>query len=119
MPIYEYECGKCQRRTSVLTMRIGEKSDAVCQHCGSRKLSRLMSRFAMPKSEEARMEALSDPSAFGDLDESDPRSVAKVMRKLGKEMGEETGGPEMDQAMEELESGNFSGSDNSSDGDDP
>ena len=118
MPIYEYQCGKCRRRTSVLTMRVGEKIDATCTHCGSRKLARLMSRFAMPKSEEARMEALSDPSTFSGLDENDPRSVAKVMRKLGKEMGEEAGGPEMDQAMEELESGNFSGGDDSSGSDD-
>jgi putative FmdB family regulatory protein len=120
MPIYEYECGKCHRRSSILTMRITEKVDAVCRHCGSDKLSRLMSRFAMPKSEEARMEALSDPSAFGDLDENDPKSVAKVMRKLGKEMGDEMGGPEMDQAIEELERGGGldDGGEDSSGGDD-
>lgn len=119
MPIYEYECGKCHRRTSVLTMRISEKADAVCKHCGSIKLSRVMSRFATPKSEEARMEALSDPSAFGDLDENDPKSVAKVMRKMGKEMGDEMGGPEMDQAIEELERGNLDdGGEDSSGGDD-
>ena len=115
MPIYEYECAKCHRRTSVLTMRVSEKVDAVCKHCGSSKLSRLMSRFAMPKSEEARLEALSDPSTFGDLDENDPKSAARVIRRLGKEMGDEMGGPEMDQAIEELESGNLDdgGSDDS------
>lgn len=107
MPIYEYECAKCHRRTSVLTMRISEKVDAVCQHCGSAKLARLMSRFAMPKSEAARMDALSDPAMFGDLDENDPKSAARVMRRLGKEMGEEMGGPEMDQAIEELERGDL------------
>lgn len=119
MPIYEYECAKCRRRTSVLTLRVSEKVDAVCEHCGSSKLSRLMSRFAMPKSEEARLEALSDPSTFGDLDENDPKSAARVMRRLGKEMGDEMGGPEMDQAIEELESGNFDeGGDDDSGGDD-
>jgi putative FmdB family regulatory protein len=119
MPIYEYECEKCHRRSSVLTMRISEKVDAICKHCGSDKLSRLMSRFAMPKSEEARMEALSDPSSFGDLDENDPKSVAKVMRKLGKEMGDEMGGPEMDQAIDEMERGDLDdGGEDSSGGDD-
>ena len=118
MPIYEYECSKCRRRTSVLTLRVSEKVDAVCQHCGSSKLSRLMSRFAMPKSEEARLEALSDPSTFGDLDENDPKSAAKVMRRLGKEMGDEMGGPEMDQAIEELESGDFNDGGDDSSGDD-
>jgi hypothetical protein len=99
-------------------MRIGEKVDAVCKHCGSAKLARLMSRFAMPKSEEARLDALSDPSTFGDLDENDPKSVARVMRKLGKEMGDEAGGPEMDQAIEELERGDIDGGDDDSSGGD-
>jgi hypothetical protein len=99
-------------------MRIGEKVDAVCKHCGSSKLARLMSRFAMPKSEEARLDALSDPSTFGDLDENDPKSVARVMRKLGKEMGDEAGGPEMDQAIEELERGDIDGGDDDSSGGD-
>lgn len=116
MPIYEYECEKCHRRSSVLTMRISEKVDAICSHCGSDKLSRLMSRFAMPKSEEARLDALSDPTTFGDLDENDPKSVAKVMRKLGKEMGDEMGGPEMDQAIEELERGDLDGGGDDSSG---
>lgn len=118
MPIYEYECDKCHRRSSILTMRVSEKVDAVCKHCGSAQLSRLMSRFAMPRSEADRMDALGDPSAFGDLDENDPKSVAKVMRKLGKEMGDEVAGPELDRAIEELErGGDGGGSDEDSSGD--
>jgi len=119
MPIYEYQCDKCHRRSSILTMRVSEKVDAVCKHCGSTQLSRLMSRFAMPKSEEARLDALSDPSTFGDLDENDPKSVARMMRKLGKEMGEDVSGPEMDEAIDELERGGLDGEgEDSSGGDD-
>ena len=105
MPIYEYECDQCHRRSSVLTTRVSEKVDLVCRHCGSRKLKRLMSRFAMPKSEEARLEALSDPSKFGGLDENDPKSVARMMRKMGKEMGEDFSGEDFDEAMDEMERG--------------
>jgi putative FmdB family regulatory protein len=105
MPIYEYECVSCQRQTSVLTMRVSEKVEAVCRHCGGTDMRRLMSRFAMPKSEEARMEAMADPSNFGDLDENDPKSVARVMRRMGQEMGDEFSGPEFDQAIAEIESG--------------
>lgn len=119
MPIYEYECEKCHRRTSVLTTRVSEKVDPVCRHCGSHRLSRLMSRFAMPRSEEARLDALGDPSSFGDFDENDPKSVAKVMRKLGKEMGDEMGGAEMDEAIDELErGGDLEGDDSGGGGDD-
>jgi putative FmdB family regulatory protein len=110
MPIYEYECPECHRRTSVLTTRISEKVRPVCKHCGCRKLARLMSRFAMPRSEERRLDALADSSALGGLDENDPKSVAKIMRRLGKEMGDEAG-PEFDQAVEELESGKLGNDD--------
>jgi putative FmdB family regulatory protein len=104
MPIYEYQCEKCRKLTSVLTTRITEKIDAVCTHCGAKKMRRLMSRFAMPRSEESRMDSLADPSKLRDLDENDPKSVARMMKRMGTEMGEEFSGPEFDQAVNELES---------------
>ncbi len=105
MPIYEYQCAKCRRVTSVLTTRIGEKVGAVkCRHCGATKLSRILSRFAMPKSEEARLDSLTDPSRMSGFDENDPKSVARLMRKMGREMGEEFKTDEFDEAAEELES---------------
>jgi putative FmdB family regulatory protein len=105
MPIYEYECVQCSRRTSVLTLRVSEKAEAVCNHCGGTDMRRLMSRFTTPKSEDARLDALADPSNFGDLDENDPKSVARVMRRMGREMGDEFSGPEFDEAIAEIESG--------------
>ncbi|MFZ1119972.1 MAG: zinc ribbon domain-containing protein [Candidatus Binataceae bacterium] len=105
MPIYEYQCEKCRKRTSVLTMRVSERVEAVCQHCGSVRMRRLMSRFATPRSEESRMDALSDPSSFSGIDENDPKSIARALRKMGKEMGDEMGGPEFDEAVDQLESG--------------
>ncbi len=105
MPIYEYECEKCRKRTSILTLRVSEKVDASCKHCGGSKLRRLMSRFAMPKSEESRLESLSDPSNFAGVDENDPKSVARMMKKMGKELGDEFSGDDFDEAMEEIEGG--------------
>ncbi|BFU91769.1 MAG: hypothetical protein NTAFB01_29560 [Nitrospira sp.] len=52
-------------------------------------MDRLLSRFAAPKSEEARLESLADPANLGGLDESDPRSVARLMKKMGEEMGKD------------------------------
>jgi putative FmdB family regulatory protein len=105
MPIYEFECGKCRRRSSILTLRISEKVDPICNHCGSSEMTRLMSRFAMPKSEEARLDALANPSSLSDFDENDPKSVARMMRRMGREMGDEFAGPEFDEAVEEIEKG--------------
>ncbi len=105
MPIYEYRCGACRKRVQVLTLRSSETPDAVCDRCGSRELERLLSRFAIARSEESRLDSLADPSTLSGLDESDPRSMARWMRRMGKELGEDVGGPDFDEMVDELESG--------------
>jgi hypothetical protein len=71
-----------------------------CQACGGSDLERLWSRFATVKSEEARMDALGDPSAFGGVDESDPKSMMRWMKRMGEAMGEDVG-DDFEQAMEQ------------------
>ena len=100
MPIYEYECQGCRRRVSLLIRTLHPTEAPRCPRCNSAELSRLMSRFATVKSEDARLDSLSDPSSFGDLDENDPRSVAQFVKKMGSEMGEDLG-PDLDAAMDE------------------
>jgi putative FmdB family regulatory protein len=104
MPIYEYRCAACRRKTTILTLRVSETVDARCEHCGSGELTRLMSRFSMVRSEDARLDNLSDPSSLGDLDEDDPRSMARWMRKMGKELGDEAG-DDFDEMVDEMEAG--------------
>jgi hypothetical protein len=65
-----------------------------------------MSRFATVKSEDARLDALADSSSLGDLDENDPASVARFMKKMGREFGDDLGDDfesAMDEAMSEGE----------------
>jgi hypothetical protein len=50
------------------------------------------------------MEDLADPANLGDLDENDPRSVARWMRKMSDEVGEDMG-PEFEEVVDRLESG--------------
>ena len=100
MPIYEYECHGCRRRVSLLVLSPSTAAAPRCPRCGSLELSRLMSRFATVKSEDARLESLADPSQYGDLDENDPRSMARFMKRMGDEMGEDLG-EDVDAAMEE------------------
>lgn len=78
-----------------------EISELRCKKCQSPRLTRVVSRVNVVKSEEARMESLADPSKLGGLDENDPKSVARWMKKMGKEMGEEMGGEDFDQMVDE------------------
>jgi hypothetical protein len=64
----------------------------------------LISRVAVIRSEESRMDDLADPSMLGDLDENDPKSMARWMRKMSAETGEEMP-PEFDEVIDRLESG--------------
>jgi len=105
MPIYEYRCADCKRRVSVFFRSFSVTSDPNCPNCGGKNLSRLVSRVASVKSEDARLEAMSDPSSFGDVDENDPKSVARFMRKMGNQMGGEDLGPEFGEMVDRLESG--------------
>lgn len=100
MPIYEYRCSDCGKRSALLILSLSNPPALACRHCQSPKLDRIMSRFAAPKSEDARLESLADPSKLGDLDENDPSSVARMMKRMGDEMGEDFG-EDVDAMMEE------------------
>lgn len=106
MPIYEYRCNDCRRRVSIWwrSFSDAERGAAVCPRCGSVHLTRLVSRVAVLRSEESRLDDLADPSALADLDESDPRSIGRWMRRMSDELGEDLG-DEFTEVVERLEAG--------------
>lgn len=91
MPIYEYRCRKCNRKSEVITFRVSEDFSATCNHCGSEQTERIPSRVRVRLSEETRMEKMTDPSRLAGLDENDPKSMAKFMKSMSQEMGEDMG----------------------------
>jgi putative FmdB family regulatory protein len=104
MPIYEYRCKDCGKISEFLLIKTDETFVPECKRCKSRKMTRVLSRVRVIRSEESRMEGLADPSKWGGLDERDPKSMAKWMKKMGKEMGEDMGedvDQMVDEAMEE------------------
>jgi putative FmdB family regulatory protein len=112
MPIYEYRCAGCGRKSQVVTLSVRTPVVPVCPHCGGSDLRKLVSRVAVLRSEESRLESLADPSSLGGLDENDPQSVARWMKKMGREMGEDVGDDfdaEVDKAVEESERGGEGG----------
>jgi putative FmdB family regulatory protein len=106
MPIYEYRCAACRRRSSLFyhSFSAAERAEPRCEHCGSADVSRLVSRVAVLKSEESRMDDLADDAALADVDENDPRSIARWARKMGEQLGEDVG-DDFREMVDQLEAG--------------
>ncbi len=103
MPIYEYRCRLCRKRTSVFVRSMSTTVRATCEHCGSTRVSRLISRVTVPHSRGGAGGDF-DESMLADVDENDPRSMARFARRMRDEMGEELG-PEFDDAIAQMEDG--------------
>lgn len=108
MPIYEYRCANCGAKATVLTLRVSEEASPTCARCGGTDLTRLMSRFAMLRSDDDRLDHLTDDAAG--LDDDDPRAVGRWMRNMGKELGEDAG-EDFEEMVDDLERGGPDGED--------
>ncbi len=75
MPLYEYKCDKCGRKLTLLIGVTADKPKQVCPRCGSRKLTKLISRIAPI----GRGDEFDDDLGDGDLEGGD-------------ELGDEYGG---------------------------
>jgi len=106
MPLYEYLCLDCKKRSTILVLSQANQAPTACSHCASARVERILSRFASPKSEEARLGAMMDPSNLAGLDENDPQSMARFMKTMGEEMGEDLG-DDLSEAMESDEPGSM------------
>ena len=125
MPIYEYACPKCRKIFNFLSKRLNPDRLPVCPKCGNPKLTKLVSRFAMPrgvKEPSAPAEGGEAPGPdFDDprierammdlerdmehLDENNPKHMAHIMRKMKDVMPEGTVPKELDVAIKRLEAG--------------
>lgn len=109
MPIYEYRCLDCRRRVSIFWRSFSELESEnaaapQCPRCGKTNLVRLISRIAVLRSEVSRLDNLADADMLDGLDEQDPKSIARWMRRMGRETGEDLG-PEFDEMVDRLEAG--------------
>jgi len=104
MPIYEYWCEACKKTSSFLLLRATEEVVPYCKACGNKDVKRRVSRVSLPRGEERMMEKLLDPSRFSDLDENNPSSIERAVRRMGKDLGEELGG-DFEESLEETLSG--------------
>ena len=105
MPTYDFICNNCNQNFDVfMTFAEYGKKTVTCAHCKSKNIRRRMTKVRIAKSEDSRMESMaSDFSGMEGL-ENDPKEMGRVMRKMGKEMGEELP-PEFNEVVDRLEKG--------------
>src|SRR5512138_2724492 len=105
MPTYDFICNSCHQRFDVfMTFAEYGKKPVTCTHCGSKDVRRRMTKVRIARSEESRMDSMADE--FSDFEgvENDRKAIGKMMRKMGKEMGE-AAPPEFDEVVDRLEAG--------------
>ncbi|HET7420536.1 MAG TPA: zinc ribbon domain-containing protein [Candidatus Dormibacteraeota bacterium] len=67
MPIYEYRCEDCGKRSSALLASFSS-ADPACPHCGKQDLKRLVSTFATVSSGEGDDDLGGGDDGFGGED---------------------------------------------------
>jgi putative FmdB family regulatory protein len=105
MPTYDFICNNCEKRFDVfMTFNEYGKKSVQCIHCESNNVRRRMTKVRIAKSDESRMESAADDFSGMEGIEDDPKALARMMRKMGGEMGEELPA-EFDDVVDRLEAG--------------
>src|SRR3990170_5647518 len=101
MPVYSFVCEKGGVKFSRhISYEDYGATRINCPKCGSGEVRRRISRPRMLRGEGAVLDSLDDP---GDLAE-DPRAMARMMREMSADMGEDPG-PEFHEVIDRLEKG--------------
>ena len=105
MPTYDFICNSCQQRFDVfLTYAEYGQKEVSCVHCNSRDVRRRMTKVRIAKTEEGRLESMANDFTGFEGMENDPAAFGKMMKKMGREMGEDLPA-EFDEVVDRLEAG--------------
>jgi putative FmdB family regulatory protein len=91
MPIFEYECARCGRISSHVVIGSRRRERRECPGCGSARLRRVMSSFAVVESEASRIAGFDASKPRDDSFYRDSRNVGLWAKKRAKEMGVDLG----------------------------
>ena len=90
MPIYEFRCADCGKVTNHFTRKIDTEVKANCEHCGSAKTSRMMSKFGRSYTRADIIDRYGDASDSNNPDAyRDPRQIGSWVEKRFEEYGME------------------------------
>jgi putative FmdB family regulatory protein len=82
MPIYVYQCNRCDVRTEVFLRRLNAASRVLCESCNSRDVERVFTPFTVYRSELQKLEQL-DPNYYKKVDQAIANTPeAEPMRHL-------------------------------------
>ena len=82
MPIYVYQCRRCDVRSEIFFRRLNVDRQVVCEACGSPDVERVFTPFAIYRSELTKLEQL-DPSYYRKVDQAIANTPeAEPMRHL-------------------------------------
>lgn len=105
MPIFEYECARCGVISShVVIGSSGRRARRDCPECGSGRMRRVMSSFAVVESEASRLASFDASKPRDDSFYRDSRNVGLWAKKRAKEMGVDLG-PKFEATVEKARSG--------------
>jgi len=104
MPIYEYECAECGRTGSHVVIGTRRAVRPACTYCGSKRMRRVMSSFAVVESESSRLSSFDSSRPRDESFYRDSRNVGLWAKKRAKEMGVDLG-PKFDETVEKARSG--------------
>jgi putative FmdB family regulatory protein len=107
MPIYEYRCTDCKKKVSVFFRSFSavDQEQARCPICNGTHLTKMVSKVRVLRGGVSTGGDDSfDDSMLDDLNENDPRSLGRMMRRMADETGEDMG-PEFGEVIQRLEKG--------------
>lgn len=87
MPIYEFRCEECRKITNHFTRKVDTVVKVNCEHCGSNRTARMMSKFGRTYSQADIIEKYGDPGSGGPDDYRDPRQIGTWVEKRFQDYG--------------------------------
>ncbi len=104
MPIYEFECARCGRVSSHVMIGSERKERPACPQCGSARMRRVMSSFAVVESEASRLANFDTSKPRDESFYRDSRNVGLWAKKRARDMGVDLG-PKFEETVEKARSG--------------
>lgn len=103
MPLFEYRCMECGCINTALILKPLEEKNLQCARCRSQRLVRILSHFALHKTEAQRVNEFDFRDRHSDSFYKDDRNVGLWAQKRMKQLGVDLG-PSFDETIEKARS---------------